>query len=222
MKGFVRKSFLVTVAEFVAIAFGVGIAQAQSGTTGACPSGSVNITSPGAGTTIPSTATVTASASSGGACDITALRLYVDYQPYYTETTGGSPSGGFSIPTTFGPGYHLLNVVAWDNSGDSFASPGYEVYVAPQDQTVYITIPAPNQTFTRAFTIAARARWDNQQITHMRVYVDGQDEYDVDNPEYGAVDVQKAFNPGQHSLVVIAWNGAGNYIKADENFTVSN
>lgn len=209
------------MAGFVAMALAGGQAQAQSG-TGTCKSGQANITSPGAGITIPSTATVTASASSGGSCDITVMRLYVDYQRYFTLTTGGSPSGEFSLPTTFGPGYHLLTVVAWDNAGDTFVSPGIEVYVAPVNQTVYITIPGANQNFTNTLNIAARARWDGVSITHMRAYVDGQDMYDADNPANAAIDFRAAFTPGKHYLVVIAWNGSGGYIKAAEYFTFSN
>jgi hypothetical protein len=211
---------LITVAAFAAAIFLHFGAQAQN----SCPTGTAAITSPGAGITVPSTVTVTVSASSNGNCDITALRLYVDYQTYYTITSGGSPSAGFSIPTLLGPGYHLLNVVAWDDAGDSFVSPGTEVYVAPQDQTVYITNPGPNQNVTTSvsFIIAARARWDNADITYMRVYVDGVDECDFPNPQNAAISCQKAFNPGQHDLVVIAWSSGGEDIKAQEYFTVTN
>lgn len=195
-------------------------APAQVVASGTCSSGQVAISSPAPNYVIPSNTTVVTSASTGGGCDITAIRLYVDNQPYYTVPEGGSSGAGFNYPTNFGPGYHKLNAVAWNNKGYSFVSPGVEVFVAPQDETVYITVPAPGQTINGAVNIAARARWDNANISDMRVYVDNQDVYDSSNPLNAGISFQKTFSTGEHNLVVVAWNSYGGYIKAEENFTV--
>lgn len=85
---------------------------AQVVTSGTCASGQAAISSPAPNYVITPETTVVANASTGGGCDITAMRLYVDNQPYYTVPEGGSPSAGFNFPTTFGNGYHILAAVA--------------------------------------------------------------------------------------------------------------
>lgn len=69
-------------------------------------------------------------------------------------------------------------------------------------------------------SIMAEVRWDNMQVSHIRAYVDNKDVCDVANPPYNGLSCQKVFTAGKHSLVVIAWNNAGNYIEAAEYFTV--
>lgn len=54
--------------------------------------------------------------------------------------------------------------------------------------------------------------------THVRVYVDGQDIYDPDN-DY--VDFYKTFSRGGHTVVTIAWDADGQYIKASSTFIVN-
>ncbi len=76
-----------------------------------------------------------------------------------------------------------------------------------------------------------RARWDVQgesgsggsELTHIRVYVDNQDVYDKNVNEdttQAYVDFYKTFAPGGHSVVAIAWNYSGQYIKKYSTFTV--
>ena len=184
-----------------------------------CQTGQSSIGEPTDHYTIPTTYTVVASASTGGGCDITALRLYVDNKGVYT-TYVNAPSAGFSKSITFAQGYHNLVVVAWNNDGYAFTSPPTTIFAAPTDKTVYITSPTANQTVNTTVTVAARARWDNIFVTHMRAYVDNVDVYDADNPQYAAISFQKVFLAGTHHLVVIAWDGAGSYLEASEDFTV--
>jgi hypothetical protein len=200
---------------FAVLALSVGV-WAQSG----CQSGNSNISYPGNNNTISTTYTVVASASTGGNCIITAMRLYVDNKSVYTVSVSAQ-NVGFSHSTTFSPGFHNLVVVSWNNEGYAFTSPGTMIYAAPYDQTVYITSPAANATLTSTtVTFAARARWDNQNVSHMRAYIDNKDVYDAVYPLYAAIQFQKVVTPGTHYLVVIAWDNAGNYIKAAEYFTV--
>jgi hypothetical protein len=186
----------------------------------ACQSGQAQITSPADHYTLPATFDVVAQASTGGGCDITAMRLYVDNHTVITFPEGGSPSAGFSYNYTAAEGYHSLVAVAWNNEGYAFASPPISIFAAPYDQTVYIRTPKPNQTVGSTVEIGARVRWDNAFVSHMRAYVDNQDVYDLVNPQYNAMYFQKVFSSGQHYLVIIAWDNAGNYLKAEEFFIV--
>lgn len=211
------KALLISTALLMAI---LTVPSALLSAQSSCQSGESDISSPVNNYTIPATLLVQAAASTGGGCDITALRLYVDHVGVYTAPEGGSPSAGFQKSTTFTQGYHRLVVVAWNNEGYAFSSPSVTIFAAPKDATVYITSPSSTQSVSGTVTIAARARWDNNFIQAMRAYVDNQAVYTADHPTYGAISFQKVFSPGTHHLTVVAWNGADNQIVASENFTV--
>src|SRR5579864_1446915 len=211
----IRTSLLIT------FSVAAMVLSAQFLAASSCQQGSASINDPLTKYTIPATYTVVAQSGTSGGCDITAMRLYVDNVGVYTASFGGSQTAGFSYTYTFTQGYHTLVAVAWNNDGYAFTSLKTTIFAAPKDQTVYITEPKPNQTVGSTVTIAARTRWDNADISDMRAYVDNQDVYDASHPLYGAIRFQKTFPSGKHYLVGIAWDDYGNYIKAEEYFTVN-
>jgi len=90
--------------------------------------------------------------------------------------------------------------------------------VPSTDQTIHLCVPASGSTVASPVAISARARWDNQTIVHMRVYIDNGDVYDEDNPPSDTIAASISLNTGSHHLVVIAWDAHGNYIQSGENF----
>lgn len=128
-----RTFFLILIGIIVLLP---SVLQAQS----SCQTGNSSISSPGNNNVIPTTYTVVAQATTGGSCDITDLRLYVDNVSVYNVKVA-APSAGFSKPITFTQGYHRLVVVAWNNQGYAFASPATEIFAAATNQKVYITSP---------------------------------------------------------------------------------
>jgi hypothetical protein len=90
--------------------------------------------------------------------------------------------------------------------------------VPSTDQTIHLCVPASGSTVALPVAISARARWDNQTIVHMRVYIDNDDVYDEDNPSGDTIAASISLNTGSHHLVVIAWDAHGNYIQSGENF----
>jgi hypothetical protein len=184
----------------------------QTGTGSGCNSGQAGIGSPLNGQTVPNPFTVNANAVTGGNCAITALRLYVDNQNFFTVD-----SAGFSRPVSLPTGFHNLVVVAWNNEGTAFTSPAADVFVADQDMTVYILAPANGATVRDPVTITARTRWDSTPVRHVRAYVDNVNVFDIDNDSFS---FQKSFSAGSHFLVVIGWNDGGQFIKSSTTFTV--
>ena len=200
--------------------------QAPTGTQNPCATGSATL--PGqSGQTFSSPFDVLMKASTGSNCTLTELRLYVDNKTYQSVAVNQPGSGGYDFkPVDLPDGYHNLVGVAWNQDGYAFHTQEYfSVFVANEDQTVYINSPADNQTVTDPTVhFDVRTRWDadhqpnsTSQVVHLRVYVDNQDIYDYNGDQ---VDFYKNFTSGWHYMVAIAWNGAGSYIKNSSTFNV--
>lgn len=180
-------------------------------------------------TTIGSPFAIQVNASvTGNGCNITFVRLYADNKSVQGYSTNG---GGSNFPqVTLSDGFHNLVGVAWDQDGYSFRTQDFNLFVANEDRTVYIPYPANGAVLTNPDVhFDVRAREDTipgyygTDLTHIRVYVDNQDVYDKNvnqdvNQTY--VDFYKTFPPGGHSVVAIAWNYRGQYIKSYSTFTV--
>lgn len=129
---------------------------------------------------------------------------------------------------SFSAGQHAVSLVTVDAvhnyQKDSFtlqigsSAPG--ACSTGANLTVSICSPAAGSTVSSTVTVAATARWDNTIVTHMRIYVDGVDRFDVNNPAGKSVKAQLTIAAGSHTLTVVAWNGSGQSIKGSETFTV--
>ncbi len=162
---------------------------------------------------------------SGSGCNITYGRLYADNKAIQ-EYAVNAPSGGFNFrQVVLADGYHNMVGVAWDQDGYSFRTPDFNLFVANENSTVYINSPQAAVPSNSDVHFDMRTRWDytmpngfpGNKVTHVRVYVDNQDIYDS-NSNY--VDFYKTFAQGGHSVVTIAWDANGQYIKASSTFTV--
>ena len=77
---------------------------------------------------------------------------------------------------------------------------------------------AENFTVASPVTVSARALWNGQVISHIRIYVDYQDVYDADYQE--SVHQQLTLAPGGHYMVAIVWNNKGDYTAVSRTFFV--
>jgi hypothetical protein len=188
-----------------------------TGTGSSCSTGDAVINSPGRnGGTVPNPVKVDAAAETGGGCNITAMRLYVDNQSFLTVPVS-APGAGFTKSVNLATGFHTLVIVAWNNQGVAFTSSPVMVFVAGQDMTVYILSPGSGATVSNPVTITARTRWDNSFVNHLRAYVDNVDIFDADSDSFS---FQTRLSAGSHFLVVIGWNNGGQFIKSSETFVV--
>ena len=163
----------------------------------------------------------------GSGCVITYARLYADNKAIQEFSLSSPSPGGTRFNQVILPdGYHNMVGVAWDQYGYSFPTPGFNLFVANEDATVYINSPQAAVPNTTDVHFDMRTRWDytlpngfpGNKVTHVRVYVDNQDIYDSDN---NYVDFYKSFPSGGHTVVTIAWEGSGQYIKASSSFVVN-
>lgn len=94
-----------------------------------------------------------------------------------------------------------------DSSGS-----GAQFCTVPTDRTINICYPLADNNTGALFQLQARARWDNNIITHMRVYVDNLPAFDEDTPADGYINPVMQVSAGMHTIVIVAWNIKGETI----------
>jgi FG-GAP-like repeat len=182
----------------------------------------VHLCAPVNGTTLAAPVEFSGAAN---APNIALLRLYVDDQPVFeTEQTS------FNTKIDLGGGSHHAVLVAYTGIGDLIDQSFFTVEgtggtvgcgTPATDQTILICSPAEGATVSSQFQLTARARWDNNVISHMRVYVDDQPAYDQDYPPEGFINPTLSLGAGPHRIVIVAWNNAGSAIVSPtRNITV--
>jgi hypothetical protein len=154
---------------------------------------------------------------------MTLLRLYDNDQKVF-ETANSSINTNLDV----GQGLHHLVVVAYDSTGNAYVDERFirvtntgtqfPCGIADSGQDINICAPAEFTTVASPVTVSARAKWDGQVISHIRVYMDYQDIYDADNQEL--VYKQFTLTSGGHYMVVIVWDNAGNYFDVARTFFV--
>jgi hypothetical protein len=195
-----------------------------SGGGGGCTaaSGTVHLCKPVSGTTLAAPVEFSGAAN---APNIALLRLYVDNQPVF-ETSQTS----FDTKIDLGGGDHHAVLVAYTGIGDLIDQSFFTVSgtggtvgcgTPATDQTILICSPAEGATVSSPFQLSARGRWDNNVISHMRVYVDDQPTYDQDYPPEGFINPTLSLGAGPHRIVIVGWNNAGAWIVSPtRNITV--
>jgi len=183
--------------------------------TCAATAGTVHLCLPANGSTL---ATPVEFAGAGALPGQTLLRLYLDDQPIF-QTTAVS----FDTTISVGAGNHHAVLVGYSSSGISGNKTDQSFFtvsgtgtigcgLAATDQTILICYPGEGQTVSSPFQLQARARWDARGISHMRVYVDDGDVYDLDYPREGYISPTLSLAAGAHRIVIVAWNNAGTWI----------
>jgi hypothetical protein len=139
-------------------------------TTGSAPT--ITISSPSAGTTVSSSATVKANASDSAT--ITSVQFRVDGSNSGTAITSTPYSLSWDT-TKVSNGSHTLSAVLSDKSGNSAASPGVTVNVnnsAGSNPTIAIVSPGAGATVANTVTVTANTT-DSVTITSVQFRVDG-------------------------------------------------
>jgi hypothetical protein len=145
------------------------------------------------------------------------MEFHISGQTYYGWVEL-SVSAGFRSLTTTVIGFAYESTPGKAIITGQTGIPGF-CTIPSTDQTIHLCTPAAGGTAAASpVVISARARWDNQTITHMRIYIDNDDLYDQDNPPGDAIVVSVPLNAGSHHLVISAWDTHGNYIQSGENF----
>jgi hypothetical protein len=203
--------------------------QVQTPGGGACPASpngnTVLICEPAANSSVSSPVHVTATAT-GGSFPIVHMRVYIDTNPEFDTDLS-------TIDTSInlGAGQHFIVVVAWNSNGDAFISgPNRNFTVTNStggpcgspatDKTINICSPLSGSTQNSPVQVSARARWDCCVVSHMRVYVDDVDKFDVDNPFNNDISPSLQLSSGSHNMVIIAWDNQGDFIESAVQFTV--
>ena len=192
-----------------------------------CPPSSVAntvvICEPTEGSTVPSPVHVTASAT--GQFAIVHMRIYIDNNAVFD-----TDASTLDTLLPMGSGQHNMVVVAWDSHGNAFVasrnftasgSSGGFCGLPATDQTINICSPTAGSTVNSPVAVSARARWNCcGAVTHMRVYIDNVDKFDMDFPTNNEIDTHLDVPLGSHNMVIVAWNSTGAHIQASTQFTI--
>ncbi|HEV8433363.1 MAG TPA: Ig-like domain-containing protein [Thermoanaerobaculia bacterium] len=169
----------------------------------------VSVTSPAAGATVTSPATVTASASSTHT--ITGWHIYVDNVDSFSAGAVNSISA--SLPLAAGT--HTIITRAWDSTG-AFGDDTRQVTATAG---VTVTVTAPTSTSVNSpVTIAANATSPNT-ITGWHIYVDGADVFT--GGQVSSISASLAMTTGSHTVIVRAWDSSGAFGDQTLNLTVT-
>ena len=190
--------------------------------TSCTPTGAVSFCWPTDNDTVPTPITATAASSVPG---LTLMRLYDNDQKIF-ETT----NSGFTHQMAIGEGLHNLVVVAYDSSGNASTDQrsirvtniGTGSPCGIPDGVRDINICAPGEweslLLASPVIVSARARWDGQVVSHIRLYIDHQVPYDADSQ----VSVYKQFSlpAGAHHLALTVWDNHGEHTTVARTFFV--
>jgi hypothetical protein len=89
---------------------------------------------------------------------------------------------------------------------------------ASGDRTVAICSPTANGNIASPIQIVSAAKDNEYAITGMVAYINSQIVAESGNAVLNAT---VPLSPGQHQLVIRAWDSSGNYFSSQENFTVT-
>src|SRR6185369_7885210 len=117
----------------------------------------VNVTSPTAGSSVPSSVHVTGNATMSGT--IVATQVYVDGIKLYQTSSSGS---------------HNLVLQSWNSAGQYLKSSGVNFSVSGTSASTGVTVSSPTPGSTVAAPVAVKASATmSGTVTTMQVYVDG-------------------------------------------------
>jgi hypothetical protein len=172
----------------------------------------VNVTSPTAGSSQPSSVHITGNTTMGGT--ITAFQVYVDNTKLYQTV-----SSSVDTYLTLSSGSHYLVLQSWNSAGQLEKSAGLTFGVSGTSTGVTVTSPTAGSTVSSSVAVKASAVMSGT-ITTMQVYLDNIKVYQGT----GSI-VNTTLNnvaAGSHKLVVQSWNSAGQVLKSSAvSFTVA-
>jgi phosphatidylinositol-3-phosphatase len=152
---------------------------------------------------------VSVSASGNGQSPVTKMQLYVDGVPGYV-----SSGSTLNTSTLLRTGNHKLAVQSTDKLG---ALTTTTVAVTSASPAVQILAPAQNTSTYSPISISATTQ-DPTPVTAVQIYVDNQLTYQVSGT---GVQAWLQMSPGQHYVVVQAWDAAGATYKSGVTINVS-
>jgi len=167
----------------------------------------VNISTPFNNAAVASPVQITATTTNSSRVNI--MQIYVDNALAYHVS-------GNQVNTTvpMSSGSHYVVVQSWDSAGGIHKS-GIDVTV--QSEAVVVTTPQPNAVVASPVKIAATGGGHSTVYT-MQIYVDNTLEYQVNG---ASVNTSLSMSPGQHYVVVQAWDDSGGITKNGFYVTVA-
>jgi hypothetical protein len=175
---------------------------------------SATITSPSSGSSVSGTVTVAVNASDN--TGVGRVDLYVDGALYATDTT--APHGFAWDTTTGGPGTRRLTARAYDSAGNAGTSA--DVTVSVVGTTTTEPGSTPDTTPPAASITALSSKWpkltvsasatDDVGVSRVELYVDGKRVATDTGVPWAFTVGLKQFAPGTHTVVVKAYDAAGN------------
>jgi len=166
----------------------------------------VNVTSPTAGSSVPSSVHVTGNATMSGT--IVATQVYVDGIKLYQTS-----SSSVDTYLTLSSGSHNLVLQSWNSAGQYLKSSGVNFSVSGTSASTGVTVSSPTPGSTVAAPVAVKASATmSGTVTTMQVYVDGNKLYQGSGSTVNTT--LSNVGSGTHQLVVQSWNSSGQYLKS--------
>jgi len=167
----------------------------------------VNIGTPFNNAVVASPVQINATSSNSSA--VFAMQIYVDNALAY-QVSGNQVNT--TIPMSSGS--HNVVVQSWDTQGGIHKS---GIDVTAQSGAVVVTTPTPNAVLSSPVEIAATGGGQSR-VYAMQIYVDNTLQYQVNS---ASVNTTVSMSPGQHSVVVQAWDDSGGITKNGVYVTVA-
>lgn len=138
------------------------------------------------------------------------MRIYVDNNDAYTVS-----SNKIDTYLSLSAAKHYIVIVAWDSTGASIVSSGMTINVTGTSSTssgqgVLLYSPTDASSWSSAVHFVATAS-SSAPVTAVRVYSDGNDVYTTNT---SSMDTYVNLAPGQHYIVVQAWDSTGKVLQA--------
>ena len=174
----------------------------------------VAISTPQNNSTVSSPVNLQATATPSSGQKITGWWVYVDGKGVYNV------NGVSSINTnlTMSPGTHTIDARAWDTSGN-FGDQYINVTVNISQTTVTVTSPKTGSTVGSPINVLAYGTPANgRTIVGWWVYLDSIGVYNAG--AVGSINANINASPGNHTLVIRAWDSSGGYASQTVNVTV--
>ena len=185
---------------------------------------SVSFSNPSDGDVVNGTVSLTVSASDSGSG--------IDHVSYYNDSidsnhligssTDGNSNYQVSWDTTLtSDGSHTLYAVAYDKAGNSQTT-SITVTVDNSPPYVSITSPSKGSWVSGAVLIQVSASDSNSGIDKVEFYVDNVLQYTATSSPYEWTWPTSSWSDGQHTVKVIAYNGAGETSEDSATYNVDN
>jgi hypothetical protein len=164
----------------------------------------VAITSPTEAATVSSTSFPILATASVNPGTVTNVEFYVD-----SILVGNDTSAPFSLAVSGASvGGHTLEVVAWDNAGNSATSAVVNVTAANLPPSVALTSPANGSPVLVGASVAlAATATDDASVTNVDFYVDGSRVGSDNSSPYNGS--WSSATLGAHALTAVAWDNGG-------------